>query len=90
MSCGSRRANVLPQNCTPAPRHHAHEGLERGRFAGAVAAHEGHHLTTPHLQRYVKQNLRRAVPGVEALHLQQRRSGVFCHAGLPTSKPAPR
>ena len=83
--------NVLPQKLhATAPRHHAHEGLERGRFTGAVAAHEGDHLTTPHLQRYIKQNLRRAVPGFEALHLQQWHGGVFCHAVASTSKPAPR
>src|SRR5437870_5863027 len=54
------------------PRHHAHDGFERGGLAGAVAPEQRHHLPRPHLEADAVQDVRLAIPGVEVPHLEQR------------------
>ena len=54
---------------------HAHQRLERGGLARAIAAHQRHHLAAAHLQVHVVQDLRRAVPGLQPAGAQQCRFG---------------
>ena len=57
-------------------RHQPDDGLERGRFAGAVAPHQGDDLAARHLQRHVEQDLRLAIGGVEAFDFED---GAIAH-----------
>ena len=52
-------------------RHDAHQGFERRRFAGAVAAQKRHHLVALDVERDIEQNVRVAVIAVEHLDLEQ-------------------
>ena len=48
-------------------RHQADDGFQRRRFAGAVAAEQGHDFAGRDLERHVEQDVRAAVKGVQAL-----------------------
>ena len=68
---------------------HAHQRLERGGLAGAVAAHERHHLAAPHLQVDVVEDLRGAVPGAQGLGFEEDVvHAIALESGLPYAKAA--
>src|SRR3954466_7718863 len=75
------RFDIFIKNRTLAPRHHAHDRLERGGLAGAVAAEQRDHLTLAHLEIDTMEDVRLAVPGVEAPYLEQN----LRHRGMPPS-----
>ncbi len=66
------------------PRHHAHDGFERGGLAGAVAPEQCHHLPRPHLEADAVQDVRLAIPGVEVPDLEQ---GALRHGRSPAPIP---
>ena len=51
--------------------HDAHQALQRGALAGAVAPEEGHHLVLLDAQADVEQDVRIAVEAVQPLDLEQ-------------------
>src|SRR5439155_19099998 len=51
----------------------AHDRLERGRLAGAVAPEQRHHLARPHLEVDAVEDMRFVVPGVEVPDGEERR-----------------
>ena len=59
------------QHAPRAARHEPHDGFERAGLARTVAPNEGHHFATLDMQLRVKHDLRRAIPSVEALHIEQ-------------------
>src|SRR5207248_2151519 len=61
-------------NHAVALRNEPHQRLDRGRLAGAVAAHESHHLAAADVKRRLKQYLRRAVPGLQSVDFEHRRA----------------
>ena len=61
-------------NHAVALRNEPHQRLDRGRLAGAVAAHESHHLAAADVKRRLKQYLRGAVPGLQSLDFEHRRA----------------
>src|SRR5712691_8766921 len=62
------------------PRHHAHDGLERGGLARPVASEQRHHLPRPHLEADAAQDVRLAIPGIEVPDLEQ---GALRHGRSP-------
>src|SRR5437588_4519336 len=66
------RLDVAEPDRAQATRHDPHDRLERRRLAGAVAAEKRDHLALRHLKLHAVQDVRFAVPGVEAAHLQER------------------
>ena len=69
ISNGLQPRNVLAAEAhrAAAARDQRHQRLHGGRLAGAVAAHQGDHLAAADLKRQVEQDLRGAVPGVQAV-----------------------
>ena len=84
----------------------AHDGLERGALADAVAAEQADHLSRPDLQRDAVQDVALAVEGVDVLDRDQRLLGevargscleidllhprVLLDLGRRCPRPAPR
>ena len=60
-------------------RHDAHDGLEQGAFAHAVAAHEADGFATGHGKVDATQDVAGAVIGVQALGVDQQ----FAHLNAP-------
>src|SRR5690606_31765543 len=58
---------------------HAHQRLEGGGLARPVAAHQGHDLAAAHFEVHVVQDLRCAIPGLQAAGAQQCVLGFRCH-----------
>ena len=58
-------------NTALAARHHGGNAFERGGLACAIAPHQCHDLAAPHVQRYLMQDMGRAIPGVEVLDFKQ-------------------
>ena len=63
----------------------AHDGLQGGRLAGAVAADEGDHLALFDREPDVEEHLRAAIAGAQAPHLKHRqgRPRALSHACAP-------
>jgi hypothetical protein len=55
-------------------RHQSHDGPHGGGFAGAVAAHQRHHLAAADLEIQIVENARRSIPGAEIFHREHRRA----------------
>jgi hypothetical protein len=51
--------------------HQTHDGAQGGRFAGAIAAEQGHHLTAPGFQSHAGQDVGASVPGFEIGNAEQ-------------------
>ena len=84
MSCPKSR-------CTVRARHHAHDGLERGDLPAPLRPIRPR-LPRAHVQIDVKQDMRRAMPGVQALHLSTAVTSWLLNAARFSNvfKPAPR
>src|SRR5437667_213234 len=53
-------------------RYQAHDGLDRRRLAGAVAAKQGEHLMASYLERHIVQDMALAVERVDCFDVEQR------------------
>src|SRR5581483_3776866 len=69
------RLDAFERDRARAPRDDAHDRFERRRLADAVAAEQRHDLARAHLEIDAVQDVGFAVPGVEALHLEERSAG---------------
>ena len=84
--------NVLAEEVDRAAalRDQRHQRLQRRRFAGAVTAHQRHHLAAANVEREVEQNLCGAVPRLERAHFEHRRTHGRASAWGLNVRPVPR
>ncbi|MNW06029.1 hypothetical protein D3C71_2023650 [compost metagenome] len=64
---------------------HTHQRLESGGLARAIAAHERHDFAPANVQVHVVQDLRRAVPSLQAFGLEQQFFGLVGRHGHAAS-----
>src|SRR3990167_6083898 len=70
--------------------HDSHDGLEGCGLAGTVPAQQRHRLARVDLEVHPVQDVRLAVPGVEALHRQERSRPDLSHGRTPCRPGSPR